>query len=112
MIKGTLLILLCYLGGMIISHLINGVVSAGVVGMLLLFGGLALKGCKPDHVAPVARFLVDHLLLFFVPAAVGIMEYGALLRNNLWAIILAASLSTVWVLWLTGYLTQKWEKHS
>lgn len=112
MIKGILPILLCYIGGMIISHLINGVVSAGVVGMLLLFLALSLKACKPHFVAPVAHFFVDRLLLFFLPAAVGIMEYGALLHNHIWAIIIAATLSTVWVLWLTGYLTQKWEKRS
>ena len=110
MFKGILPILLCYLGGMIISHLINGVISAGVVGMLLLFVALSLKRCNPTSIEPVARFLLNNLLLFFLPAAVGIIEYGRLLYNHVWAILIAAGLSTVWVLWITGFLTQKWEK--
>jgi len=110
MLKGIITILLCYLGGMIISVLINGVVSAGVIGMLLLFLLLYFRVGKSEQVAPVARFLLDNLLLFFLPAVVGILAYGHLLYNNLWAIIVAAALSTVWVLWITGYLTQKWER--
>lgn len=110
MLKGVVVILLCYTAGMAISVLINGVISAGVIGMILLFLALSLKACKPESIAPVARFLLNNLLLFFLPAAVGVIEYGALLRNNVWAILAATTLSTVWVLWITGYATQKWEK--
>jgi len=112
MVKGILPILLCYLGGLILSTLLNGVVSAGVFGMLLLFVALTLKACKPTRIEPVARFLLDNLLLFFLPAAVGIIEFGHLLRNNLWAICVSATLSTIWILWITGYLAQKWEKRT
>jgi len=83
MLKGILTILLCYLGGMMIASLINGMISAGVIGMLLLFLTLSFKACKPEQVAPAARFLLDNLLLFFLPAAVGIMEYGHLMLSNL-----------------------------
>jgi len=59
------------------------------------------------HVMPVSRVLVSHLGLLFVPAGVGIITQGAVLRRE-WLPIVAALLgSTLVGLVATGWVMQR-----
>ncbi len=104
-IKGIFIILACLGLGILGSHFIGGFLPGSVVGMLLLFFALMLKIVKPEDVRPVADFLTKNMTLFFLPAAIGIMEQWGLLRLNLLAWAVIVSLSTVCVL-LSVCLTQ------
>jgi putative effector of murein hydrolase LrgA (UPF0299 family) len=46
-----------------------------LVGMLLLFAALVLRGELPTAMADVARALLSHLMLLFIPAVTGVMMY-------------------------------------
>lgn len=55
-----------------------------VIGMLLLFIGLSLRGSTPTPLNQLATGLLQHLSLLFVPAGVGVMSYLAIIEAN-WA---------------------------
>jgi holin-like protein len=46
-----------------------------LVGMLLLFGALVLRGEMPSAMADTAQALLGHLMLLFIPAVTGVMMY-------------------------------------
>ena len=53
-----------------------------VVGMLLLFAYLAWNERGAAEIEPAGDTLLRYLPLFFVPASVGVMQYGALLARH------------------------------
>ena len=100
---GALTILLVFqlLGEVIVRW--SGAPAPGpVVGMVLLF--LLLQGHKtlPDSLRATAETLLSHLSLLFVPAGVGIMQYGALLSREWLAVVVALVLSTLITLAVTA----------
>lgn len=103
---GIVWILLCWVIGQGVSHLMDGYVSGNIVGMLLLFVLLMLRVAKADDVRPVAKFLLGTMALFFVPYGVGLIESYRVILDNLWAIVIAAAVSTVIVLLVTGHTFQ------
>ena len=66
-----------------------------VVGMVLLFLALRWRQALPDALRTTAETLLSHLSLLFIPAGVGIMQYGALLAREWLAVVAALVLSTL-----------------
>lgn len=66
-----------------------------VVGMVLLFLALRWRQALPDALRATAETLLSHLSLLFVPAGVGIMQYGALLAEEWLAVVVALVSSTL-----------------
>ena len=100
---GIVWILLCWLVGQGLSELVEGYVSGNISGMILLFVLLMLRVAKADDVRPVAKFLLGTMALFFVPYGVGLIESYRVILDNIWAIVVAAVVSTVVVLLTTGH---------
>ncbi|MFQ3620827.1 MAG: CidA/LrgA family protein [Spirochaetales bacterium] len=70
-------------------------VPASVVGMILLAITL-VSGILPLRwVEDASRLLLHHLSLFFVPAGVGLLAYGELLKSSWAPLIIAVILGTV-----------------
>ena len=46
-----------------------------LVGMLLLFGALVLRGGIPQPLHDAANALLQHMMLLFIPAVAGVMLY-------------------------------------
>lgn len=105
-VKGIFYILLFYLLGCIISSLSGGVVSGNVIGMVLLFAALSLKIIRPQTVKAPSKFLLDHMAMLFIPPGVGILVSYSIISQHLWAIILAAGISTVIVIAAVGWIQQ------
>lgn len=104
---GLFYILLCWLIGNGLSLLTGGYVSGNVIGMILLFAALCLRWVKAETVRPAARFLLGSMALFFVPYGVGLMDSYRVLLDNLWAIVVSATLSTIVVLIVAGRTYQR-----
>ena len=103
---GILYILLFWLLGNALSDLTGNIVSGNVLGMLLLFAALKLRAVDPERVRPAAQFLTTNMALCFVPFGVGlIISYRAIV-DHLWAIVVAAVVSTLLVLVCTGHVAQ------
>ena len=108
--KGVFTILLFYVLGNGLSHLIGGIIPGSVCGMLLLFIALCLHIVKPESVRNVAHTLTQNMAVFFVPAGVGIMAQYDLIAQN-WAGILTITIVwTLLVLLSTGAIVQYLDK--
>lgn len=73
-------------------------VPAGVVGLaallaLLLSGGVPLRWVKAG-----ADWLLSEMLLFFIPAAVAIVQYGGLFKSDGWRLALVVIAGTLTVM--------------
>lgn len=77
-----------------------------VVGVAALFTLLCLGVVKLEHVSCAADFLLKHLVFFFVPITVGLMEWGGVFRQYGWVLFVAVMVSSFVPFWLVGALTQ------
>lgn len=103
----------CNEAGSFIAALLHLPVPGTVIGLLILLAGLLVMRRAPEPLREMAVFLLGHLNLFYVPAGVGVMAYVALVRQDLWPIVIvmfastflatiAAALAFHWTAKLTG----------
>nr|WP_092073006.1 CidA/LrgA family protein [Dendrosporobacter quercicolus]NSL48812.1 CidA/LrgA family protein [Dendrosporobacter quercicolus DSM 1736]SDM52755.1 holin-like protein [Dendrosporobacter quercicolus] len=85
-----LLLCLVYWTGSQIVLWLRLPVPGTVAGMLLLFVLLSAGIIKLQHIQLATDFLLKHMLFFFIPIAVGLMNWGGLFRSN--GFILAAAI--------------------
>ena len=104
---GIMWILIFWLAGNVVSYLTGNIVSGNVLGMLLLFAALKMRAVNPETVRPAAKFLTSNMALCFVPFGVGLIISYRAIADNVWAIAVAAVVSTVLVLVSTGH-TMQW----
>ena len=97
MVMGFAILLVCQLVGEVVSRGFGLPVPGPVLGLLLLVMGLTVWNRGRDEaaiassaVARVSDGLLAHLALLFVPAGVGVVEYGGLLKAE--ALPLSAAL--------------------
>ena len=64
---------------------------------------------EPGHVKKVSMFLLDNMMLFFIPVGVGLITSYTLLSRYMLAIIVASLVSTVLVIAVVGLVEQKLE---
>lgn len=102
-------LLFFYLLGLGLSVLIGGIIPGSVLGMVLLFMALALGWLEPERVSRVAELLIDNMVLFFLPAAVGLVASVGLIMRNLTAIVVAAAVSTVLIVAAVAITQQRLE---
>lgn len=88
--------------GNLLSGLLGGFMPGSVIGMLLLFLALSTGIVKDRWIRQVATFLTDNMMIFFMPAFMGIMDLWGVVRMNLWEWIAVMVLSTILVLIATG----------
>lgn len=93
---GAITLLLVYqLAGEVLVQLTGLPVPGPVVGMLLLFVTLALRGAAPAPLRETSQQLLSHLSLLFVPAGVGVMLHFGRLGAEWLALAAALVGSTV-----------------
>jgi len=100
---GTAIILATFLLGDCL-HRIGVPIPGGVLGLLLLYAGLQTGLVKLKWVERAAGFLLRHMVLFFIPLTVGLIDMGALLSHEMWIICTSLILSFLAVLLVTGLL--------
>lgn len=103
---GIMYILLFWLIGNVLSNFVGGMVSGNVIGMVLLFAALKFRLVNPDTVRPAAKFLTANMAVCFVPFGVGLIISYRVIADNIWAILVAAAVSTVLVMVSTGHVMQ------
>ena len=79
---------------------------ASVLAMVLLLVLLLCGVLKPRQLQESADFLLEHMILFFVPVCTGIMTYAQVLLENLGAILLICLVTTPLVFFVTGHVVQ------
>lgn len=93
--------------GIGVSFLTGGVVPGSVLGMVFLFTALALGYVKERQVEQVSKLLIKYMVLFFLPASVGVVVAWQMILDNFWAIAVATIVSTVLIIVAVGLTQQK-----
>lgn len=110
LIKGIFIILVHLAAGNLFSFLIAGFIPGSVLGMILLFLSLLLGIVKEEDVHEVATFLTGNMTLFFLPAFMGVMDLWGVLKVNVFGWMTVIVVSTVAVLFSSGWVQQGIER--
>ncbi len=97
----------CQLAGEVIVRALGVPVPGPVLGMLLLFLFLFVRGSVPESLSRTADALLGHLSLLFVPAGVGIMLHYRLIEENVVPITIALIGSTALTIAATGLVMSR-----
>lgn len=76
------LLLTCQLAGEVLARVTGIPVPGPIIGLVLLFAGLALRRRRAEALDEPADALLAHLSLLFVPAGVGVVQYLPLLADQ------------------------------
>ncbi|ABI55779.1 CidA/LrgA family protein [Alkalilimnicola ehrlichii MLHE-1] len=106
MLNGFALLLVFQLVGEFLSRVLHLPIPGPVIGMMLLFAALVIRGGVPKGLRLAGEGLLAYLALLFVPAGVGLMAHLRLIGQDGLAILVALLVSTVLTLAVTGWLLQ------
>jgi holin-like protein len=82
-------------------------IPGNLAGLGFLFTALCLGWIKVSWVEEGARWLLAELLLFFIPSAVGIVQYPQVISIHGWPVWLTIAVGTVFVMACTGLLADR-----
>ncbi|MBU3055467.1 CidA/LrgA family protein [Pseudomonas indica] len=107
LLRGLTWLVLFQLIGTVLSVLILPMLPGPIIGLVLLFVFLLVRGEVGEPLNVAASSLLRYLPLLLVPPAVGVMVYAAAIAADFWAIVGALALSLVLSLAFAGWLMQK-----
>jgi holin-like protein len=102
MIAALTQLLVLQLLGEVIARGLNLPIPGPVIGMLLLFLALALRGGPTSDLQSTSQGLLQHLSLLFVPAGTGIVLHLHRVADEWLPLLLSLLFSTVLTLALTA----------
>lgn len=105
-LNGITLLLVYQLVGEITVRLLGVPIPGPVLGMVMLFVTLMIRGKAPESVDQASTALLSHLSLLFVPAGVGMMAHFGRIADEWVPITLALLLSTVITMVATALIMQ------
>ena len=82
-------------------------IPGAVIGLVLLYIILSVRGEASEEMTRTTGFLLDNLALLFVPAGVGVIAYLPLIADQ-WEMIVAALLVSVTVTIALTAATMSW----
>ncbi|MFT4818201.1 MAG: holin-like protein [Marinobacter psychrophilus] len=107
LINGITLLLIYQLAGEVSVRLLGLPVPGPVMGMVMLFITLMIRGQMAKAVEPASTALLSHLSLLFVPAGVGLVVHFNRLGNEWLPISVTLLLSTTITMAVTA-LVMRW----
>ncbi|BEH00227.1 CidA/LrgA family protein [Bacteroides sedimenti] len=106
MIRQCTILFGCLALGELTVYLTGIKLPSSIIGMLLLTLFLKLGWIKLHWVQGMSDFLVANLGFFFVPPGVALMLYFDIITAQFWPIVIASIVSTILVLFVTGWVHQ------
>lgn len=82
-------------------------VPGGVVGLVALLALLFCGGVAPRWIKAGADWLLSDMLLFFIPAAVAVVNYGGLFRADGWRLALVVIAGTLMVMVAVAFAVEQ-----
>jgi holin-like protein len=82
-------------------------ISGSIVGIIILFALLQLKVIRMEWIELGSKWLLAEMLLFFIPAAVGITNYKSLVVHRGIFIFLSILISTIAVMLFAGLIGER-----
>lgn len=105
-LKQLMIIMLFSFIGELLNYIIPLPIPASIYGMLLLFIALCTKVVKLEQIEETGEYLLSIMLIFFVPAAVGITDTFFQYKNSMLQIVAIVIVSTIVVMSVTGLVSQ------
>ena len=99
-------LLAIYLLGCQLAAWLAWPIPGGVVGLGLLLLAFASGLVQPATLQLGAGVLMAEMLLFFIPALMSLLDYGGLMRNDGWRILLVIAFSTLAVMLVTAFTVE------
>lgn len=81
-------------------------IPGSIYGIVLLFGCLMLKVIRPEQIRETSSFLIEIMPAMFIPAAVGLIDVWATIRNKLFAYLFLIVSTTIFVMAVSGIVCQ------
>lgn len=107
MLKGLIVLLLFQLSGEALVALTGTPIPGPVIGMLLLWLGLCVKGGPSADVSNTSQAMIQNLSLFFLPAGVGLFFLPASIQKY-WPAVAAAMIAGTFISMLfSGWLVKR-----
>lgn len=82
-------------------------IPGSIVGLFLLLILLSCKAIPEKWIREGANFLLSTMMLFFIPATVGIMNYFDIFRGRGWLLVLGIIVSACIVMIFSGFVAEK-----
>lgn len=102
MLKQFSIILIIYFLGELLQNTLGLPVPGNILGMLILFFGLASGVIKLEMIDRISNFLLDNLSFFFLPAGVSLITCFSVLEGKWTAVLGVSIISTIIILGVTG----------
>lgn len=93
--------------GQFIQDMLNLFVPGSVIGLVILFVLLMTNIIPVQWIDLGASFMTRHLVLFFIPATVGVMQYFQLFKGDGLIILLITIVGTLFVMGVSGFVSEK-----
>ena len=104
MLQGLAVLLTCQLVGEVVAQALEIPLPGPVIGLVLLFVVLLIRGGIPEPVERVSAGLLENLSLLFVPAGVGVIVHLSRVADEWVSISIALVVSTLLTVAVTGLL--------
>ncbi|GAA5131921.1 CidA/LrgA family protein [Thalassotalea piscium] len=102
------MLLICLAGGYGINFLIGGL-PPSLYGMAVLTTALQLQWISPVKFKLFATWAIRNMAVCFIPAGVGIIEHGDLIKTHGFAIVVITFITTFLLLTFVGVFYQRYE---
>lgn len=110
MLPSLTVLLLCQLAGEVVARLLGLPLPGPVIGMVILFLGLLVRGRVPTGLDQAVKAILGNFALLFIPASVGVMVHLGTIRTEALPIAAAVLGSTALTIVVTGRLMQALSK--
>lgn len=100
----TALLAACYWACELFVRVTGLPVPGNVLGIIVLFILLCSGVIKESWISEAATFLLKHLVFFFVPIAVGLMNWWGVFYEYGWVLLAAILISSLLPLLTVGWL--------
>ncbi|PKR84119.1 CidA/LrgA family holin-like protein [Heyndrickxia camelliae] len=105
-IQVAILVAFSYIMGKI-SNMLHIGIPGSILGIIILFILLKTKIVKLKWIEVGGNWLLAEFLLFFIPSAVGVIQYKSMLMDNGLKIISIIILSSALVMTCSGFIAEK-----
>ncbi|QLF94036.1 CidA/LrgA family protein [Pseudomonas sp. ABC1] len=106
LLRGLTWLVLFQLLGTLLNVLFLPILPGPIIGLLLLFSFLLVRGHVSEPLQLAASSMLRYLPLLLVPPAVGVMAYASEILEYFWAIVGVLVISLALSLVFTGWLMQ------
>lgn len=95
-----------------LQELLHLPLPGSIIGLLLLLASLSLNVFQLEWIESGSYFLLSYLPLYFIPATVGVMNYGHVFAGKGFLLIPITMISTFLTMWISSYFSQFLAKKS